>query len=32
MNQWQDGYSHGRFDKYILWLIGSLERHFGILI
>ena len=32
LNQWQDGYSHGRFDKYVLWLIGSLERHFGILI
>ena len=32
LSQWQDGYSHGILDKYILWLIGSLERHFGILI
>lgn len=32
LNQWQDGYSHGILDKYILWLIGGLERHFGILI
>lgn len=32
LKQWQDGHSHGKLDRYILWLAGSLERHFGILI
>ena len=32
LSLWQDGYSHGTIDNYLLWLSGSIERHLGILL
>lgn len=32
LQMWNDGHAHGAIDSFLFWLIGSLERHFGILI
>jgi len=32
LQMWDDGHAHGAIDSFLLWLIGSLERHFGILL